>query len=710
MNMHQTLQKYFGYTEFRPHQEDIIRDVVDKKDTFVLMPTGGGKSLCYQLPALLMEGLSVVISPLISLMKDQVDSLRSNGIAAAYLNSTQSIAEAEKITTAIMDGQIKILYMAPERLLMSQTLKLLDDAKVSLFAVDEAHCISEWGHDFRPEYRRIRTLRSRFPHVPIIALTATATTKVQEDITSQLNLAGCNTYMASFDRPNLLYQVWPKQDAYVQLLEYLGKCRGNSGIIYCQSRNTVDTLTKKLQRSAFRALPYHAGLSDIQRARNQESFIKDDTDIIVATIAFGMGIDKPNVRFVIHYDLPKNLEGYYQETGRGGRDGLACDCILFFSHGDRYKIEYFINKKNSKKEQDIALAQLRAMTDYCESSTCRRRVLLSYFGEDMGEKNCGKCDVCISPRETFDGTGAAQKLLVCVEELDQRFGMNHVIDVLIGSKNKRIITKGHHLLKSHGAGRDYSKAQWQAIAREMIQQGVLRVEGIRYPLLTLNHDSREILDGNQAISLVKPTEERQIIRQQENMSAETGLFDRLKRLRKTLADRKNLPPYIIFSDTSLEQMASNLPGTHQEFLDITGVGENKLKKYGDAFLAEIADHIAGKPVQSPKLPKGVQGSISATQQETLDLHRQGLTIQQIANTRNLSASTIITHIEKLILTGEIDSIDQWVDTHKQQAIQKAISDVGPEYLSPIKEKLGDDCMYNEIKLVRATVMAAACQV
>lgn len=710
--MHKTLQKYFGYTEFRVHQEDIIRDVLDKKDTFVLMPTGGGKSLCYQLPALLMEGLTVVISPLISLMKDQVDSLRSNGIAAAYLNSTQSVAEAGKITTAILDGRIKILYVAPERLLMSQTIKLLEDAKVSLFAVDEAHCISEWGHDFRPEYRRIRTLRQRFPHVPIIALTATATAKVQEDITGQLNLAGYNTYMGSFDRPNLLYQIWPKQDAYNQLLRYLEKCRGrgNSGIIYCQSRNTVDTLTKKLQRSAFRALPYHAGLSDIQRSRNQESFIKDDTDIIVATIAFGMGIDKPNVRFVIHYDLPRNLEGYYQETGRGGRDGLACDCILFFSHGDRYKIEYFINKKNSKKEQDIALTQLRAMTDYCESRTCRRGVLLSYFGEDIGGKNCGKCDVCISPRETFDGTGAAQKLLVCVEELDQRFGMNHVIDVLIGSKNKKITAKRHHLLKSHGAGRDYSKAQWQAIAREMIQQEVLHVEGIRYPLLTLNRNSREILDGKQAISLVKPTEERQIIRQQENMPSETGLFDRLKRLRKTLADRKNLPPYIIFSDTSLEQMASNLPGTHQEFLDITGVGENKLIKYGDAFLAEIADHITGKPVQSPNLPRDVQGRLSATQQETLDLYRQGLTIQQIANTRNLSAGTIITHIEKLILAGEIDSIDEWVDVHKQQAIRKAISDVGTEYLSPIKEKLGDDCMYNEIKLVRAALMAAACKV
>ncbi len=705
--MHQTLQKYFGYTEFRPHQEDIIRDVLDKKDTFVLMPTGGGKSLCFQLPALLMEGLTVVISPLISLMKDQVDSLRSNGIAAAYLNSTQSPHEASEIISAILDNQIKILYVAPERLLMSQTLGLLNQAKVSLFAVDEAHCISEWGHDFRPEYRRIKTLRSRFPQVPIIALTATATTKVQEDITTQLNLTGFNTYMAGFDRPNLFYQVWPKKDAYSQLLGYLKKCRGTSGIIYCQSRNTVDTLTAKLQRSGFRALPYHAGLSDIQRAKNQECFIKDDTDIIVATIAFGMGIDKPNVRFVIHYDLPKNLEGYYQETGRGGRDGLECDCILFFSHGDRYKIEYFINKKNSKKEQDIAMAQLRAMTNYCESSSCRREVLLSYFGEEPAGRNCGKCDVCISPRETFDGTGAAQKLLACIGELNQRFGMNHVIDVLIGSKNKKITAKRHQLLKSHGWGVEYSKSQWQAFAREMIQQGVLSVEGARYPVLTLNRNSREILDGHRAVTLVKPAEEVAVIRQQENTSVETKLFDRLRMLRKTLADRKNLPPYIIFSDSSLNEMASKLPRTHQEFLDITGVGENKMIKYGDVFLAEIASHIQVKPVQSKSSSKAGQGSLSGTHQETLGLYRQGQTIQKIANTRNLTASTIIAHIEKLVMAGEIDSIDEWVDAQKQQAIKNAISDVGAEYLSPIKEKLGDDCLYNEIKLVRAAVMAEA---
>ncbi|MDF1531799.1 MAG: DNA helicase RecQ [ANME-2 cluster archaeon] len=705
INMHQTLQKYFGYTGFRPLQEDIIRDVLERKDTFVLMPTGGGKSLCFQLPALLMEGLTVVISPLISLMKDQVDSLRSNGIAAAYLNSTQSPQEVSEVTSAILINQIKILYVAPERLLMSHTLGLLKQVKVSLFAVDEAHCISEWGHDFRPEYRRIRTLRSRFPDVPIIALTATATTKVQEDITTQLNMDGFNTYVAGFDRPNLFYQVWPKKDTYAQLLGFLKKHRGNSGIIYCQSRNSVDTLTAKLQRSGFRALPYHAGLSDIQRSKNQECFIKDDTDIIVATIAFGMGIDKPNVRFVIHHDLPKNLEGYYQETGRGGRDGLECDCILFFSHGDRYKIEYFINKKKSKKEQDTALVQLRAMTSYCESNTCRRQILLSYFGEKPSGRNCGKCDVCISPRETFDGTGAAQKLLACIDELDQRFGMNHVIDVLIGSKNKKITAKRHNMLKSHGMGAEYSKPQWQAITRELIQLGLLCVEGAKYPVLTLNQNSRDVLNGQREVTLAKPVEEVVVIRTQENTPIETGLFNRLRMLRKTLADRKNLPPYIIFSDSSLKEMASKVPRTHQDFLDITGVGENKLIKYGDAFLSEIAAHLQEQPEQSKSPSRAGQGSLSATHKETLDQYRKGLTIQQIANTRNLSASTIIAHIEKLVLAGEIDSIDEWVDVQKQQAIKQAISDVGPEYLSPIKEKLGDDCLYNEIKLVRAAVMA-----
>ena len=695
--MHQTLQKYFGYTEFRPHQEEIILDVLNGKDTFVLMPTGGGKSLCYQLPALLLSGVTVVISPLISLMKDQVDSLRSNGISAAYLNSTLSHREALEIKNALLENQIKVLYIAPERLMMSQTMSFLKDVDIGLFAVDEAHCISEWGHDFRPEYRRVNILRANFPKIPIIALTATASPKVRSDIISQLHLSDPNIYVAGFDRKNLFYEVRPKQDSYNQLLKYLKEHRGKCGIIYCLSRNSVEMLAIKLQKNGFRALAYHAGLSDIQRARNQDSFIKDDTQIIVATIAFGMGIDKPNVRYVIHYDLPKNLESYYQETGRGGRDGLPCDCLLFFSHGDRYKIEYFIHQKQSKKEQDIALAQLREMINYCSSSTCRRGVLLKYFGEELTRDHCDNCDICLNPKETFDGTEAAKKLICCIEDLEQRFGLNHVIEVLVGSRTKKIISNKHDLLDSYGLGGDYSKDQWKDIAREMIQLGILLVEGERYPILKLNRESLDVLDGSHSVNLTKPVKEVGVIPKQVNSQVDPELFDRLRRIRKTFADEQNIPPYIIFSDNSLQQMAIDRPGTRADFLNIIGVGEYKLEKYGDIFLREIAKHFAKDYAPHSK-------GLSDTQLETLSLQKQNLSIEQIAKVRNLGLSTIVGHIEKLILAREIDSIDDWVDLEKQKTIQEAIADMGGEFLSPIKEKLGDGYLYEDIKLVRAVMM------
>ena len=698
--MHQTLQKYFGYTEFRPLQEEIILDVLNKKDTFVLMPTGGGKSLCYQLPSLLLSGVTVVISPLISLMKDQVDTLRSNGISAAYLNSTLSYNESQNIKTALLENQIKVLYVAPERLMMSQTMSFLKDVDISLFAVDEAHCISEWGHDFRPEYRRVNILRTNFPKIPIIALTATASPKVRSDIISQLHLSDPNIYVAGFDRKNLFYEVRPKQDSYNQLLLYLKEHRGKCGIIYCLSRNSVEMLAARLQKKGFRALPYHAGLSDIQRARNQDSFIKDNTQIIVATIAFGMGIDKPNVRFVIHYDLPKNLESYYQETGRGGRDGLPCDCLLFFSHGDRYKIEYFINQKNSKNEQNIALAQLREMINYCSSSTCRRGVLLKYFGEEFTRDHCDNCDVCLNPRETFDGTEAAKKLMHCIEDLDQRFGLNHVIEVLVGSRTKKILSNKHDLLDSYSLGEEYTKDQWKDIAREMIQQGILLVEGERYPILKLNQESFDVLDGSHAVNLTKPVKEIGVIPKPVNSQVDSELFDRLSEIRKTLADEQNIPPYIIFSDNSLQQMAIDRPATKTNFLNIIGVGEYKLVKYGDIFLREIAEHSAKDNTVHSK-------GLSDTQLETLNLQKQNLSIEQIAEVRKLSISTIVGHIEKLILAGEINSIDDWVDQEKQNIIKEVIADMGCEFLSPIKEKLGDGYLYEDIKLVRATVMVGS---
>jgi len=639
--MHSTLHQYFGYTSFRPLQEAIIRDVLERKDVFVLMPTGGGKSMCYQLPALLMEGVTVVVSPLISLMKDQVDGLEANGIAAACMNSTQSARENRDVKTAFLENRLKVLYVAPERLMMPGTLAFLKKGKVSLFAIDEAHCISEWGHDFRPEYRKLKLLRdpkTGFPDIPIIALTATATERVREDIISQLNLhlpPEKGPYVASFNRKNLYYEVRPKKETFSEITDYLRRHRGEAGIIYCQSRNSVEALTKKLNIAGFRALPYHAGLSDSERNRNQEMFIKDDVDIIVATIAFGMGIDKSNVRFVIHYDLPRNLESYYQETGRGGRDGSPCECILFFSRGDRFKIEYFISQKTNEKEKDISLVQLRQMVAYCEVNKCRRQTLMEYFGEELPEP-CGNCDCCLTPKDTFDGTEAAKKLITCVQELNQRFGTNYVIDVLTGSKNKKIRQNRHERLKSHGSGLEFTKEQWKSLASEMINTGLLDVSGTKYPVLKLNAMSRKILKGLEQVELVCPegfapeaeesfmpstvtgtkgkkaddlsfSEEEtfsdifsvasDILKASEAKKAiisgkepDPILFERLRALRKEIALQKNLPPYIIFSDTSLKEMATRFPQTSEEFHSITGVGEHKLRKYGDVFLKEIENY------------------------------------------------------------------------------------------------------------------------
>ncbi|NYT19273.1 MAG: DNA helicase RecQ [Methanosarcinales archaeon] len=640
--MHRTLQKYFGYSEFRPLQEDIINDVLNKKDTFVLMPTGGGKSLCYQIPALMMDGLAIVVSPLISLMKDQVDGLVSNGIAAAYLNSTLSYREVQETTRAILDGNLKILYVAPERLCMKSTLDLLSYVNVSLFAIDEAHCISQWGHDFRPEYHRLGFLKEKFPDVPVIGLTATATPKVKDDTIKLLKLKSPSVYVASFNRSNLSYDIRPKNNSYRDLVGYIRGQAGNSGIIYCNSRKSVESVSKKLNNEGFHTLPYHAGLSDSKRHEHQERFIRDDVDIIVATVAFGMGIDKPNVRFVIHYDLPKNIEGYYQETGRGGRDGLECECILFFSRGDWYKIKYFIDQMSKKSERDIATVKLRDMIDYCESTTCRRKVLLSYFGEELESDYCGGCDVCLRPRDTFDASDAARTLLSCVDEVNERFGMTHIVDIISGSRAKKIKDYKHDRLKSYGTGEGYTKSEWLDMAREMVRLGYLDVKGARYPLLSLNKKSREIIAGAEVyLTRSSGTVDVKASRPKRTASKtatpgvtasktatpkvpaskasasktsvskrspapkkpkrvptpisrpDKKLFDRLKILRKKLAEDEDVPPYIIFADTSLRQMAIKYPIKDEEFLDITGVAEFKLKKYGPVFMDEIARYLKG---------------------------------------------------------------------------------------------------------------------
>ena len=584
------LQKYFGYTTFLHLQEDIIQDILLKKDVFVLMPTGGGKSLCYQLPALLLDGVTIVVSPLIALMKDQVDALKANGIAAAHINSSLCFDEMQNVKLDLAENKISIIYVAPERLMIPDFLSALKRLNVSLIAIDEAHCISEWGHDFRPGYRQLKVLKEHFPNVPLVALTATATSRVQEDITAQLKLSNPKTYKASFNRKNLFYQVKPKDNAYQQLLQYLEGRKNDSGIIYCHSRKSADDLANKLKKEGHRALPYHAGLKSNLRTETQDKFIKDDVEIIVATVAFGMGIDKSNVRFVIHYDLPKNLETYYQETGRAGRDGEESDCIIFFSHSDMGKISYFIEQKKDETEKQIAYKKLRCMVAFCESGTCRRKILLEYFGEMYDETNCGNCDNCLDPKETTDGTIIAQKIVSCVSQINERFGVNYIADILYGSRIQKIVHNRHDTIAAHGTGKEYSKKQWQAFTRELVQLGYLKSEGDRYPIIKLTQDGCDILSGTKEVLLTKPEEEVKIIQKDVDGSFDHDLFEILRSLRKKLADDAGMPPYVIFHDSSLMEMATYFPRSQSDFRTIIGVGESKLEKYGELFLEEITGY------------------------------------------------------------------------------------------------------------------------
>lgn len=710
---YQALQKYFGYTSFLPLQEEIIKDILLKNDVFILMPTGGGKSLCYQLPALLLDGVTIVVSPLIALMKDQVDALRANGIASAYINSSLGPNEIRNVKLRLLEEKISTLYVAPERITQSSFLTFLHRLNISLFAVDEAHCISEWGHDFRSEYRQLKLLKEHFPKTPLIALTATAITEVQNDIITQLRLDGPKIYRASFNRQNLFYQVKPKNNAYHQLLQYLKSHKNDSGIIYCYSRKSADDLSNRLQNEGYRALPYHAGLGSGLRAANQNKFTKDDVDIIVATIAFGMGIDKPNIRFVIHYDLPKNLESYYQETGRAGRDGLRADCILFFSYGDRKKIEYFIEQKDDETDKQIAYKKLRVIVNFCEVRTCRRKILLNYFGEAYDEKNCKNCDNCLMPKETIDGTAIAKKILSCVLQVGERFGVNYVADVLSGSRSQKIIRNRHDVLMTHGIGEEYSKNQWLAFIRELIQLGYLEVRGDRYPTVKLTQKSRDVSSEKENVFLSRPEEKVQIPQKSKDEDFDNVLFEILRGLRKKLADLEGIAPYVIFHDSSLKAMATYLPQNLSDFKGIGGVGHVKLEKYGDLFIKEIASYCRNRNIEPQHIePKQggehhdpVKRVVTSTLRETLELYNKNLTVEEIAGKRNMSKGTIASHIEKLIISGEEICIDKFVKIDKQVHILRAISIIGEKRLTPIKKKLGDDYSYEEIRLVRASLIS-----
>ena len=672
--MNDILRKHFGFSSLYPEQSAVISDVLAGRDVFVLMPTGSGKSLCYQLPALLREGITVVVSPLIALMKDQVDSLRMNGISAAFINSSLSEREIEEEKLEILRGKKKLLYVAPERLSSSDFIPFLKMVKIGLFAVDEAHCISEWGHEFRPDYRNLRVLRDTFPEVPIIALTATAVSRVQDDIVSTLRLREPAVHKTSFNRDNLTYYIRPKENAFEQLVEYMKAHRDESGIIYCLGKKETESIASKLGKEGFKALPYHAGLSDFERENNQDLFKRDDVQTIVATIAFGMGIDKPNVRYVIHYDVPKSIEGYYQETGRAGRDRLPSDCILFFSRGDAWKLKSMMDKSiHNPKKRKLAYAKLDEMLEYCESNVCRRKLVLGYFGESFGG-GCGKCDNCLTPKESMDATVVAKKIFQCIYETGQSFGAGYIASVLTAGKGVR---PHHAMKKSFGSGTGYTQKQWISFIRELAASGFVTTTGGEYPVLKLNEKSMDVLYGKERVLLMKPVESRIAVHE----VIEPGLFGILRALRKAMADAEGVPPYMIFPDRSLKEMSSYYPQSLSSLKSVHGVGEAKLKRYGPAFLKKIREYCTERGIAERPSRSSVP-TLAANYLETLELVNSGLSLSEIAAKRLLSEKEVLFHIESLLVLGRDVNIDNIVTKERQSAIRDALRSGAKPVASP----------------------------
>jgi ATP-dependent DNA helicase RecQ len=702
------LKNTFGYDDFRPLQEKIINTILAKKDSVVIMPTGGGKSLCFQIPALIFEGLTIVISPLISLMKDQVQQLTALGVEAVFLNSSLSNQDYIINEELIKAGKTKLLYVAPETLTMEKTINLLNSVKVDCITVDEAHCISEWGHDFRPEYRQIADISLNFKDAVIAAFTATATPQVQNDIIKNLKLREPQKFLASFNRENLYLQISPKIDPLTQTINFLEKYPNQSGIIYCFSRRQVDELYEELEYKKYSVRPYHAGLSDAERKQHQEEFIKDDVQIIVATIAFGMGINKPNVRFVIHYDLPKNIESYYQEIGRAGRDGLRSHCLLLLGYGDISKINYFIDQKE-ERERRIAKMHLDALIRYAESYNCRRIPLLKYFGEDYNKEKCGMCDNCEKEEKNLvDVTTEAQKFLSCIKRTGEIFGAMHIVDILRGSKSQKIIDKNHHLLSTYGIGKDLSREQWLGLSRQFIQQNIIEKD-FEYGSLKVTDLGSDVLRGNFNIRGKLVANEFKYKTQKEiSLDYDNELFLLLKSKRKDIADKVNVPPYVIFPDKTLMEMSTYFPQTENLLREIHGVGDQKLKKYGKKFLSVII-----KYCEKNKVSEKLKGSHKRKKKSSLkrekfievgDAYSRSKSFDELLSKFNVKRNTIISHLTTYTREGNkinTDILYELVDIskEKQKEVFAAFDKLGANYLRPVFDELKETVSYDDLRVL-----------
>jgi ATP-dependent DNA helicase RecQ len=713
------LKEIFGYSQFRGNQETIIQNLLDGRNTFVIMPTGAGKSLCYQLPAMVHDGLAIVISPLIALMKNQVDQMNAYGVNARFLNSTLSKGEITRLKKDCMNGVVKLLYVAPESLNKEENIEFLQKVNVSFVAIDEAHCISEWGHDFRPEYRRIKTMIQQLGNLPVIALTATATPKVQLDIQRNLQMEEADVFVSSFNRKNLYYEVRPKKETKKQLIKFLKDNKGKSGVIYCLSRKKVEEIAQLLNVNGFKAAPYHAGLDPDVREKNQDGFLNEDIDIIVATIAFGMGIDKPDVRFVIHYDVPKSLEGYYQETGRSGRDGLEGHCLMFYSHNDLNKLEKF-NKDKSVQERENARVLLQEMEFYAESPVCRRRQLLHYFGEEYTENNCGMCDNCVHPRERFEGSEFVKVALQAVKQTGERFGIQHLVNVIVGLEDDYVKSYGHFDLPIYGKGGDENTDFWKSIIRQALIYQYLEKDIDNIGVLKISKRGEAFLNKPHTIELAKDHDFTTDIDEEEESSEKAPvnakaydpkLFEMLKNLRKQMAKEKDLPPYVIFQDPSLEEMATTYPTTKEELAQVNGVGMGKVNKFGAAFIELITKYVDDNDIEtaSDVIVKSSVNKSKAKIQIINQVDRK-VDLEEIADTINHSFEDLLTEIENIVYSGTKLNlgyyIDQAVDKQKQDDIYDYFMNAETDSL---EDAFNDESLMDyseeEIRLIRIKFMS-----